>query len=43
MDKNVDKAREKLEQEKLTAGSAKDRVREILFLRLRLHLMKLLN
>lgn len=32
MDKNVDKAREKLEQEKLTAGSAKDRVREILFL-----------
>lgn len=32
MDKNVDKAREKLEQEKLTAGSAKDRVREILLL-----------
>ena len=32
MDKNVDKAREKLEQEKITAGSAKDRVREILFL-----------
>lgn len=32
MDKNVDKAREKLEQEKLTAGSAQDRVREILFL-----------
>ena len=29
---NVDKAREKLEQENLTAGSAKDRVREILFL-----------
>ena len=32
MDKNVDKAREKLEQEKITAGSAQDRVREILFL-----------
>ncbi len=32
MDKNVDKAREKLEQENLTAGSAKDRVREILLL-----------
>lgn len=32
VDKNVDKAREKLEQEKLTAGSAQDRVREILFL-----------
>ena len=32
MDKNVDKAREKLEQEKITAGSAKDRVREILLL-----------
>ena len=28
----MDKAREKLEQEKLTAGSAQDRVREILFL-----------
>ena len=32
MDKNADKAREKLEQENITAGSAKDRVREILFL-----------
>lgn len=32
MDKNVDKAREKLEQENITAGSAKDRVREILLL-----------
>ena len=32
VDKNVDKAREKLEQEKIAAGSAKDRVREILFL-----------
>lgn len=32
MDKNVDKAREKLEQENIAAGSAKDRVREILFL-----------
>lgn len=29
---NVDKAREKLEQENIAAGSAKDRVREILFL-----------
>lgn len=29
---NVDKAREKLEQENLAAGSAKDRVREILLL-----------
>ncbi len=32
MDKNVDKAREKLGQENIAAGSAKDRVREILFL-----------
>ena len=32
MDKNVDKAREKLEQENIAAGSAKDRVREILLL-----------
>lgn len=32
VDNNVDKAREKLMQEKLTAGSAQDRVREILFL-----------
>lgn len=32
MDKNVDKAREKLEQENITAGSAKDRIREILLL-----------
>ena len=32
MDKNVDKAREKMEQENITAGGAKDRVREILLL-----------
>lgn len=29
---NVDKAREKLERERITAGSAKDRIREILLL-----------
>ena len=32
MDKNVDKAREKLEQEKLTAGSAQDRIKEFCLL-----------
>ena len=32
MDKNVDKAREKLEQENVTSAIAKDRVREILLL-----------
>lgn len=32
MDKNVDKAREKLEQEKLTAGSAQDKIKEFCLL-----------
>ena len=32
MDKNVDKAREKLEQEKITAGSAQDRIKEFCLL-----------